>query len=118
MCLSNPAGPTAVAQCVPPITKLWRHLSLGHAFPTCDMDNGQNHYAQHEWATARNCPDGYQLPGPDGEILCRMKGVVTVILNGAPVSRTWWGDEGTVVEGASSRAQLSRLPVSDERGGQ
>ena len=27
LCLANPAGPTAIAQCVPPITQLWRDLA-------------------------------------------------------------------------------------------
>ena len=54
LCLSNPAGPTAVEQCKPPIQRLWDHLRHGHEFPTCDMaksDKGRsfakqgfNHY--------------------------------------------------------------------------
>ncbi len=36
LCLANPAGPTAVAQCVPPITQLWRDLARLRPFPTCD----------------------------------------------------------------------------------
>jgi hypothetical protein len=40
MCLSNPAGPTAVTECVPPIKKLWRDLSKGRAFPSCDEADG------------------------------------------------------------------------------
>ncbi len=37
LCLSNPAGPTAVKECEPPIHRLWDHLRDGHEFPTCDM---------------------------------------------------------------------------------
>ena len=33
LCLSNPAGPTAVEQCKPPIQRLWDHLRHGHEFP-------------------------------------------------------------------------------------
>jgi hypothetical protein len=40
MCLSNPAGPTAVAECIAPIQKLWRDLSKGRAFPSCDEADG------------------------------------------------------------------------------
>ena len=36
LCLANPAGPTALSQCVPPITQLWRDLASFHPFPTCD----------------------------------------------------------------------------------
>lgn len=35
MCMSNPAGPTAVAECVAPIEKLYKELAKGHAFPSC-----------------------------------------------------------------------------------
>ena len=38
LCLANPLGPTAVAQCVPPIIQLWRDLAQvpPRPFPTCD----------------------------------------------------------------------------------
>ena len=38
LCLANPAGPTAVTQCVPPITQLWRDLARvpPRPFPSCD----------------------------------------------------------------------------------
>ena len=38
LCLANPAGPTAVSQCVPPIMQLWRDLAHvpPRPFPTCD----------------------------------------------------------------------------------
>jgi hypothetical protein len=35
LCLSNPGGPTEVAECRPPITRLWKHLAKGGSFPTC-----------------------------------------------------------------------------------
>ena len=35
LCVSNPGGATQYLACVPPITKLWKHLSLAGAFPTC-----------------------------------------------------------------------------------
>jgi hypothetical protein len=37
LCLANPAGPTAVSQCVPPIEKLWESLHEGHSFPSCGL---------------------------------------------------------------------------------
>ncbi|MCP4026797.1 MAG: hypothetical protein GY736_10905 [Sphingomonas sp.] len=36
LCLATPGSPTTYAQCVPPITNLWRHLATGSVFPTCD----------------------------------------------------------------------------------
>ena len=48
LCLSNPAGPTAVKECEPPIHRLWDHLRDGHEFPTCDMakDGKSSAYAK------------------------------------------------------------------------
>ena len=35
LCLSNPGGATQSAQCVAPMTKLWRRLATGGSFPGC-----------------------------------------------------------------------------------
>lgn len=35
LCLSNPGGATQYSECVPPITRLWRHLAWGGGFPAC-----------------------------------------------------------------------------------
>lgn len=35
LCLATPGSPTTYAACVPPITKLWQHLAIGGAFPSC-----------------------------------------------------------------------------------
>lgn len=35
VCLSNPGGATQYAQCVPPMTKLWKRLATGGSFPGC-----------------------------------------------------------------------------------
>jgi len=40
LCLANPNGPTAVAQCVAPIRQLWRDLRRGRPFPACPMARG------------------------------------------------------------------------------
>ena len=37
LCLANPAGPTAVSQCIPPITRLWEDLAHFRGFPSCEM---------------------------------------------------------------------------------
>lgn len=44
LCLSNPAGPMAVAQCVPPITRLYRAIFKWRPdpFPNCIMSNGSD----------------------------------------------------------------------------
>jgi len=60
LCLANPAGPTAVSACVPPIRRLWRHLARGRAFPTCAMATGPNgrSYARPDYRHYDRCPDG------------------------------------------------------------
>lgn len=42
LCLANPAGPMAVSQCVPPITRLYRAIFKWRPdpFPTCIMSSG------------------------------------------------------------------------------
>ena len=38
LCMSNPAGPMAVAECVPPIQRLYEAMShKGFQWPTCDL---------------------------------------------------------------------------------
>jgi len=56
LCLSNPAEPMAVSQCVPPITKPHQHLAKGKSFPLCQSAGvrftryGKDHY--------EDCPTG------------------------------------------------------------
>lgn len=58
LCLANPAGPTAVAQCVPPITQLWRDLAHvpPRPFPTCD--EARPAQAVQNTSYYDPCPDG------------------------------------------------------------
>ena len=44
LCLSNPAGPMAVSECVPPITRLYKAIfkTKPDPFPTCVMSNGMD----------------------------------------------------------------------------
>lgn len=44
ICLSNPSGPMAVAQCVPPIQQLYRAIFKWRPdpFPTCTMSSGND----------------------------------------------------------------------------
>lgn len=60
LCLANPAGPEAVAPCVPPIERLWSELAKGHAFPTCALARGPEgrSYAQMSSRAYDPCPIG------------------------------------------------------------
>lgn len=40
LCLANPDGPTAVAECEPPIRYLQKRLAQGKSMPKCDMGGG------------------------------------------------------------------------------
>jgi hypothetical protein len=66
LCLSNPSGPTAVPECVPPITRLWDHLRHGGAFPSCEMATGPNgrSWAQMGWTYYDACPAGTTALAP------------------------------------------------------
>lgn len=117
LCLSNPNGPTAVSECVPPITKLWKALAKGHAFPTCLMASapGNNNSAGMQWASADNCPPQYiryTQNADNPQPYCMFAGAINVTVNNKLYSRTWWNGVETVVEyltpeakgpGASSR---------------
>lgn len=61
LCLANPNGPRAVAECVPPINQLFRDLIRGRAFPTCDLvssPSGGQSWAQQGMSYYDTCPDG------------------------------------------------------------
>lgn len=63
LCLANPNGPQAVAECVEPINRLWDHLRRGRPFPTCQMSDGSNSasagaYVRHRSTYYDPCPSG------------------------------------------------------------
>lgn len=103
LCLSNPKGPTAVAQCVPPIKKLWRALAKGKPFPTCFMGGGKDasgNGAEHRFASPSYCPDNYLIP-PQHEHdqwHCALSGAVTVYVGGQATQRVWWSGEESYSE--------------------
>lgn len=59
LCLSNPAGPTAVSECVPPISRLRSDLSANppRPFPTCEEANGEASTVL-GYNPYDRCPDG------------------------------------------------------------
>lgn len=58
LCLSNPAGPMAVSQCVPPITKLYEHLAKGRGFPLCRSADGHVNFTRYGVERWERCSDG------------------------------------------------------------
>jgi len=69
LCLANPAGPTAVGQCVPPINRLWDDLWHRRGFPTCEEGGGRagGNYAEPFATWYEPCPGGTTALGV-GEI--------------------------------------------------
>lgn len=109
LCLAAPDW-KQIPQCVPTIHQLHKDLAMGKPFPTC-KDAGPGNNMQHEWAVApNNCPPQYTHvfeleAGPSYS--CDFMGVITVIINGAPFTRTWWTEGDNVTEfSPAAKAQL------------
>jgi hypothetical protein len=94
LCMSNPAGPTAVAPCVPPINKLWRHLAKGGRFPDCPQARAQADTlvrmrpALYGWCPKHLTRDN---PGVPGQTVCLATQSIDVIVEGKLTSRIWIG---------------------------
>lgn len=102
LCLSNPSGPTAVSQCVPPINQLWDDLRHGRAFPTCDEAGaaGSGNHAGNTWASNSYCAQSLvQLdpmnPTDPSSASCNAQGGIDVMVNGTLTTRVWWGVGGS-----------------------
>lgn len=97
LCLSNPQGPTAVAECVPPIKKLYRELAKGHAFPSC---GGVSNKTTYHPASPDFCPQEYLRPVEPGssQLSCAFNGALVIEKNGRPVSRIWTGNDISLTE--------------------
>lgn len=112
LCLSNPSGPEAVSQCVPPIERLWNELRHGHPFPSCDTGpSGSGDYANNTWANSSYCTQSLvQLNASDPTdptgASCNAQGAVAVTVSGVLDTRVWWGVGGgtstTLVETAAA----------------
>lgn len=109
LCFAAPSW-SAIPQCVAPIRQVLRDLARGRAFPTCGMA-GVGNGATHAWASAPgNCPPQYTWEmGAEGTPMmgCDFSGAVTVRINGASFSRTWWNMAGTTVTEFSSAAKAT-----------
>jgi hypothetical protein len=109
LCLAAPNW-TAIAQCVPPVKQVLRDLARGRPFPTCAMA-GAGNSAGHRWASApANCPPHYTyaLEMENGIVYsCGYDGAVSVNVNGALWSRTWWRMGGQSVTEFSPQAKAT-----------
>jgi hypothetical protein len=99
LCLAAPSW-RSIPECVPTINQLHRDLARGKPFPSCSMA-GAGNSANNMWAsTPSNCPPQYTrvFESESGPIYsCDYSGAVTVNINGAPFTRTWWSMGGDTV---------------------
>jgi hypothetical protein len=116
LCLAAPSW-KAIPQCVPPVKQLFKDLAKGKPFPTCSMA-GAGNTAKHAWANAPAfCPPQYtrETGGDSGPVyLCDYSGAISVSIDGAPFSRTWWSFGGDSVTEFSLAAK-TQLGTWDTR---
>lgn len=107
LCLAAPSW-SAIPQCVPPVTQVLRDLARGRPFPTCAL-SGAGNSGSHQWASAPgNCPPQYTyaMELENGAAYsCGYTGVVSIQIDGAPWSRTWWTMGGGTVTDFSPAAK-------------
>lgn len=107
LCLAAPSW-SAIPQCVPPVTQVLRDLARGRPFPTCAM-SGAGNSGSHQWASAPgNCPPQYTYASEMENgftYSCGYTGVVSIRIDGAPWSRTWWTTGGQTVTDFSPAAK-------------
>lgn len=109
LCFAAPSW-RAIPQCVPPVLKVLHDLAKGKAFPTCSM-SGAGNDASHQWADPpRYCPPQYTHV-IDGEGMptytCDYAGAVSVNIDGALWTRTWWSFDGQTVTEYTASAKAS-----------
>jgi hypothetical protein len=116
LCLAAPSW-RAIPQCVPSVKQLFRDLARGKPFPTCSMSGAGNN-ANHAWSSAPTfCPPQYTrvFEGDNAPTYqCDYTGAISISINGAPFSRTWWGFGGDSVTEFSPTAK-TQLGTWDTR---
>jgi hypothetical protein len=110
LCLAAPSW-RAIPQCVPPVQQVFNDLARGRPFPTCSV-SGAGNSAEHAWSSAPTfCPPQYThvIDGESAPIYqCDYTGAISVSIDGAVFSRTWWSFGGDSVTEFSpvAKAQL------------
>jgi hypothetical protein len=93
-----------IEQCVPPVEQALRDLALGRSYPSCDMSqNGpvnapssQTASAASALTTQTTCPPMYSLYSQENNnwIGCTYVGVISLMVNGASWTDTYWDMTG------------------------
>lgn len=92
LCLSNPAGPKAVTECVPPINKLEAEMKKPRfQFPECKDANDAGTRAVMNQACYDVCPSGYgELPGG-------MPALSQAAYDGGKLGGSYYTDDGEYI---------------------
>jgi hypothetical protein len=116
LCLAAPSW-SAIPQCVSPVRQLFQDLARGKPFPTCAMA-GAGNSAGNRWTSAPSfCPPQYTrvFEGESAPTYqCDYTGAISVSINGAQFSRTWWSFIGDSVTEFSPAAK-TQLGTWDKR---
>jgi len=113
LCLSNPAGPMAVSECVPPISRLFSEMAQLHPppFPTCDLAGATNTAALQYGASGDYCPESMASYECNNQRVCNVRGSINVVIRGTLVRRFWWPAAGfEMVENPPNDALLTPRP--------
>ena len=108
LCFAAPSW-RAIPECVPPVQQVLDDLAKGEAFPTCPMA-GEGNSASHQWANPpRYCPPQYthEVAGEGlPTYTCDYAGAVSVEIDGALWTRTWWNFDGQTVTEYTDAAKV------------
>jgi hypothetical protein len=116
LCLAAPSW-RAIPQCVDPVRQLFHDLAHGRPFPTCAMSGGGGS-AGNTWSSAPGfCPPQYTHAVESESAttyVCDYAGAISVEIDGALFTRTWWSFGGNAVTEFSPAAK-SALGTWDTR---
>ncbi|MCE9658262.1 MAG: hypothetical protein K8R60_06845 [Burkholderiales bacterium] len=108
LCFAAPSW-KAIPQCVPPIQEVLRDLARGKPFPSCGM-SGSGNTAENRRSSPDFCPPQYLVPvilESGSAYYCGYDGAISVTINGALWSRTWWSLSGDSVTEYTPEAKAS-----------
>ena len=116
LCLAAPSWKN-IPQCVDPVRQVLRDLARGRPFPSCSM-SGAGNSANHQWSNPPTfCPPQYTTSwtlDSGTAYQCQFDGAVSVTIEGALWTRTWWNTAGESIAEYTAAAKAS-LGVWDTR---
>ena len=110
-----------ISKCTPTVRQALRDVARGRGWPTCSM--GGDSASGNQFVAPDICPEQYITSAGTDEsgrpvVSCPFSGVIHVVIDGKPWSRTWWSPSGdSVVEWlAPAKAAFAGMPdAMDDR---